>query len=654
MMKEWGFYGRKQELEDVYNYMKTHIFIALAVFGGRGYGKTKLLEVAVEELPKDYTTIYMELPDATEKYTNRAIYEEKVREFYDEFRPRFEKTRFGYMLEELRIPENGDGFFEKGFGRILAHVVKQPKTVFIIDEAQNADDIGLIYPLKQTIDTLQRASGQKAGTLVLAGSHQQKMHKMMAADRPLGYRCQHLHLPPFNSQDLLRIGAEHGWLDRPRRFLTMYAALGGVPRLWEDFHRDCSSGTFKDPKLTGNDYADDEKWQESFMQWRIDQLRQKPETQYLNPQYVDLPKHGEEILGELSNTHPGTKFRKLRNILVTKRLNDDDVKEEIKKVKKSLIEDGEYEADPKGYEDAEKAATDKITRSLHAEMNKSLGDLLYTLYKELRIVSIYDQPGVENEPEMYGEQRYNDVERFYISQPNVVFESVTKEMWEKDEPHNKPTSSDLEDSILFKKDTPSQIGKENLRQINIREGRAFEKLVMDWFRTSTGIGYRIDFGIRGFDLIKAADGKSTSKSLEDRAEIDLVVAWRAPDDIVKIRVFECKRSIGRDEVVGYADKIKDYAEKYEDRYINKGTVPYDLKAALITPDGDNFELLKDEIKQVNATNSHPIDVELWDLNDLAELMKLNISPFPESAGKESENKHEGPNPPPYDDDELTP
>ena len=231
-MKEWRFYGRKQELEDVCGYMRVDTFRAVAVFGGRGYGKTKLIEEAFAEIPKDYTKVYMELPDATEIDRDRSKYKRKVQLFYDEFRPRFEKTRFGYMLEELRIPENGDGFFEKGFSRILDRVVKEPKTVFIIDEAQNADDIGLIYPLKRTIDTRRLATGEKAGTLVLAGSHQQKMHKMMAADRPLGYRCQHLHLPPFNSQDLLRIGAEHGWLDRPRRFLTMYAALGGVLRLW--------------------------------------------------------------------------------------------------------------------------------------------------------------------------------------------------------------------------------------------------------------------------------------------------------------------------------------------------------------------------------------------------------------------------------------
>ena len=67
---------------------------------------------------------------------------------------------------------------------------------------------------------------------------------------------------------------------------------------------------------------------------------------------------------------------------------------------------------------------------------------------------------------------------------------------------------------------------------------------------------------------------------------------------------------------------------------------------MITPDGDNFELLKDQIKQIIAKNSNPSDVELWDLKDLADLMKINISPFPESAGKESKSKNEGPNPSP--------
>ena len=52
MMKEWGFYGRKQELQRVYNHMYADIFGALAVFGGRGYGKTKLLLEAATKLPR--------------------------------------------------------------------------------------------------------------------------------------------------------------------------------------------------------------------------------------------------------------------------------------------------------------------------------------------------------------------------------------------------------------------------------------------------------------------------------------------------------------------------------------------------------------------------------------------------------------------------
>ena len=66
---------------------------------------------------------------------------------------------------------------------------------------------------------------------------------------------------------------------------------------------------------------------------------------------------------------------------------------------------------------------------------------------------------------------------------------------------------------------------------------------------------------------------------------------------------------------------------------------------------------------MKSKNSNPIDVELWDLKDLADLMNISISPFPELAGKESENKHEVPNPSPdnfdptpspYDDDGPTP
>ena len=650
-MKEWGFYGRKQELEDVCGYMRVDTFRAVAVFGGRGYGKTKLLDKAVEDLQKeeplgDYTKVYMELPDATEIDIDRAKYERNVRDFYNNFRPEFEKTKFGHKLKKLGIPDNGDGFFEKGFRSIINDVLKEPKTVLIIDEAQNLNDIGLVYSIKRAIDTRRLATGEKAGTLVLAGSHQQKMHKMMAADRPLGYRCQHLHLPPFNSQDLLRIGAEHGWLDRPRRFLTMYAALGGVPRLWEDFHRDCSSGKFKDPKLTGDDYTDDVKWQESFMQWRIDQLRQKPETQYLSPKYVDMPKYGEEIIGELVNTFPGISFGQLRKKLVDNGIKSTEIMKKINQMTTSYFNQGIY----KNHQAAKESAKEDVEISLHKEMNKQLSKLLYTLTAELRIISTHDRPEVKDVPNRYGYQEYNDVEFFFISQPNVAFENVTKILWVK----KSTKASNPEESTIFGRKPSDPVRKKIFNQLSDLEGRALENLVTDCFLESTAIKYEVISEIRGFDHDLDEDGMTTSKSPQSGPEIDLAIAWFPSEDSpAEVRVIECKRSFSKDSIDDTLIKLKDKPEKFVQNYITDYKGPYNLKAVLMTSDKDNFDQIRDKIKQIDADSSSETPIVCSDLKELAKLMKITIAPFPESPGKEAKSNIESPNSSP-DNNDSTP
>ena len=114
-MKQWKFYGRDDELRSLKNAMEVDFFCALAVFGGRGYGKTELLKEAAQRLPSDWTTVYMELPDATTVNKGTSEYKDNVRDIYYPFRVDFEQTRFGYLLKEFGFPEDGDGFFDTGF-----------------------------------------------------------------------------------------------------------------------------------------------------------------------------------------------------------------------------------------------------------------------------------------------------------------------------------------------------------------------------------------------------------------------------------------------------------------------------------------------------------------------------------------------------------
>ena len=505
--------------------------------------------------------------------------------------------------------------------------------MLILDEAQNLKGLGLDGYIKRRIDHRKSISkiNEPAGTLILAGSHLQIMHKMTGFDQPLAQRLGKMHLKPFGPQELLIMGADQGWLDRPRRFHTMYSALGGVPNLWVEFHADCKRKKFIDPVLTGDDYKDDLNWQKSFIQWRIAHLREKPETRFLNPRYVNLPKYGEEILQELVDTYPGISFENLRNKLVNNEIKSAEVVAEKDKLKQSYIDQGVY----KWHQDADKFANRDIEISLHNRMNESLSELLYTLIDELRIVYEYYPQGVKELPKKYGVQLYNDIVVFQIIEPNVVFEKLTQEFWK---------GARVNRTRL---DKSGQCAKILNEQLNIREVRALEKFVVDWYLEDQIENYQVLPEIRKNDFSTDADAESESKSSPNEYELDLVLIKETSDEQAdEMRIFECKRSINVNSILDEVEILRNKAKEFMNSMLEQGEGPYNLKLAFFVPHGDNFELINDKIKELDTNKSDWVPVALYDLNHFAELMKLSISSFPDCTEEELKNESDDPSPSP--------
>lgn len=618
-MKEWKFYGRRWEINRVYKTMLYEDFIAFAVLGGRGYGKTRIVQEAAAQLPDDWTTVYMELPDATNRRENEAQFNEFVRKHYSKFRIGFEKTKYGHLLKEFDIPENGDGFFDagkKGYQQLFDYLLSQPKTVLILDEAQNIDGTGLVPYLKMAIDERKLATNMKAASLIMAGSDQQLMHEILGETSPLAQRVRKFTLAPLSSRDLMKMGADQGWLERPRRFHAMYSALGGVPRLWEDFHSACRSEEFQDPELTHDAYQDDLNWQIAFIKWRINHLKESPETIYLNPKYVKLPQGGEAILDELVGTYPGISFGEIRNNLVKKEMGKKNTKKRINTVKQSLVDVGTYD----NLEQADFPAIEEVFISLHEEINIQLSEVFHTLTQEMRIAAIYSQPQGYESVVLYDNQTYNDNTKFYITEPNVVFEITTKHLWQ-NKNHNSLNQIESEkDAIVIDQITDDQM--------KISEDMALESFVTSWFEFPGNNKYSVGTGIRLYNS-SVAGRRSKAKAYARKLEIDLMIKWRRPnEEILEYRVVECNRSFSIDSISDATKNLKRKVSMVRKNWLKQLKKEYNLKGVLFVPHWDDFESIRKEIEAINAKNSKVHKVGLCDHFQLAKSLNLTISPFP--------------------------
>ena len=295
----WGFYGRRKELARLSRWMSSPRFAPMAVIGGRGVGKTRLIEEAVESLRGRKPCIYLQLPEVRDR-------KEK-------------KDRFGHLkglCDDLARQAQEQGLSDavpppdelKHEGSLMFHfrnafeaVLKQGAVV-ALDEFQNSEDLLLVDGVKLIIDRTNNRPGMGVtGNVLVAGSHQQKMLKMLHGPREQLYQRidLDLHLRPLSAAGVLEMAADQGWLDCPYRVLTAYAAFGGSPRRWRRLARDQADGTMPEPADRS-----DRAWRLSFIERELRRLRSDRKERYFDAAFVDLSEEARIIAHQLA-MHPG-------------------------------------------------------------------------------------------------------------------------------------------------------------------------------------------------------------------------------------------------------------------------------------------------------------------------------------------------------------
>ena len=305
----WGFYGRKKELADLSRWISEDEFIAMAVIGGRGVGKTALIEKAVEPLGRRKPHIYLELP-TTEDGESTADRFEKIRRVCEGMAGQARAQGLADALPENSLPGEYVGFiifFRDALESLLKH-----KTVIALDEFQNAGKLLLVDEVKSVIDGIEvgRIHGA-TGKLILAGSHQQRILKMLHDPRAPLYQRIHpeLLLRPLPAPALLEMAADRGWLSRPARFLTAYAAFGGNPRLWRRLARDQGRGAFPEPPS-----GSDDGWRRRFLMHRIRRILSDSSERFFDTAYVNLSGEARTVAGRLAEHPSGVRWTALTGL----------------------------------------------------------------------------------------------------------------------------------------------------------------------------------------------------------------------------------------------------------------------------------------------------------------------------------------------------
>ncbi len=239
--KRWGFYGRRTEIEklkkrlDLDRKPAERCFDAFGIAGRRGIGKNELLAETVRRYGDLQDLLVVELPvKGGEHACLQALMSE------------INSSGVKHLLQDL--PARGEHCMDAfRFADVVRHLLYKGLIV-CLDEFHNVRETNLPSALKTMIDRLDSWDGRNlrrngepvpTGKLVCMGSHQQHFYRMVQSDQPLHGRIPvQTLLHPWRVPTLMAMAEEHGWMTRPGRFLTLWTAFGGMPRLWHRFVQD--------------------------------------------------------------------------------------------------------------------------------------------------------------------------------------------------------------------------------------------------------------------------------------------------------------------------------------------------------------------------------------------------------------------------------
>ena len=300
---EWRFYGRAEEIKDLRSMLDYPDYSTITVVGGRGVGKSELIRVVCGSVQESKPSVFVELPEFIEgqSQANLAAIVHRVAVTI------IRQTNGCGMqsaLKDLSPPDpTGNhgaalSFICDALQRLLA-----AGAVVVLDEFQNAVELGLIAWVKLIIEEFRPICGTKtSGKLVLAGSHQQKMSRIFNDPRQALYERDDasLRLFPLRGPEVLEMAAEQGWLDRPRRFLTAWAVFGGMPRLWKRFHSEQQMSRSRIPEPPD---GGDREWQAAFIESEVRRLRSIERERFDNKAHITLGEDARRVALRLS-LHP--------------------------------------------------------------------------------------------------------------------------------------------------------------------------------------------------------------------------------------------------------------------------------------------------------------------------------------------------------------
>jgi len=273
-MAEWGFYGRDRDMARLRECLEPQgggkFRSCYHVIGRRRVGKTALLEKTMEKVTDNRPWVAVTIGAGRHHVVESA--EESLASLREAIDGADRKSGTDLMAG-LPPPDPRYGA-NRAFVRTVRDLLHRD-VVVTIDEFQRCSDNHILAGFPEMIDKLESGvgdpprPGERWGTLIVMGSHQQRMLDIVGPDGPM-YRRSRLamNVRPWDVRTVLDVAAAHGALSRPARFLTLWTAFGGMPERWEGFVTD-GNGAFVRDFL---EHPDDTAWRQGFLERELERL----------------------------------------------------------------------------------------------------------------------------------------------------------------------------------------------------------------------------------------------------------------------------------------------------------------------------------------------------------------------------------------------
>jgi hypothetical protein len=214
--KDWGFYGRRDELDVLTRILQRNRWFFVKVTGRRRIGKTSLVQEALRSMGRD-RVVYVQIPDSDPVGVISA-----VRDFYAMFGVE------GHAPRDLKSLASG-----------IAALVREGWIV-ALDEFQYFHRSSLFEftsHLQYEVDRLgQDAAGVRGGLVVLGSIHTEMAALLEDRSAPLFNRVtDQIDLPHLDLASVLEILRNHADA-APERLLFLWNLFEGVPKFYRDCH----------------------------------------------------------------------------------------------------------------------------------------------------------------------------------------------------------------------------------------------------------------------------------------------------------------------------------------------------------------------------------------------------------------------------------